>query len=79
MVLVTAANASVMWDGLGKLASTQPSVNFPKKSATRCAGTLKMSSAPMQEHVTVAGVSVIIQMDMDSFMVNFVSVMIENA
>lgn len=33
----------------------------------------------VQVHVTVAGVSVIIQMEMDLFMVNFVSVMIENA
>lgn len=77
--LVTAASAGVMWAGLGKLASTQPSVTLPKKSATRCARTLKMLSAPMQVHVTVAGASVIIQMEMDSFMVNFVSVMIENA
>lgn len=38
-----------------------------------------MSSALMQVHVTVAGVSVIIQMGLDSFMVNFVSVTIENA
>lgn len=33
----------------------------------------------MQVHVTVADVSVIIQMEMDLFMANFVSVMIENA
>lgn len=33
----------------------------------------------LQVHVTVAGASVIIQMEMDSFMANFASVMIENA
>lgn len=33
----------------------------------------------MQVHVTVAGVNVIIQMEMGLFMVNFVSVMTENA
>lgn len=33
----------------------------------------------IQVHVTVADVSVIIQMEMDLFMANFVSVMIENA
>lgn len=38
-----------------------------------------MLSAPMQVHVTVVGASVIIQMEMDSSMENFVSVMIENA
>jgi hypothetical protein len=51
-VIVTAASASVMWDGLGKLVSTQPSVTWPKKSATRCARTPKMSSAPMQVRTT---------------------------
>lgn len=38
-----------------------------------------MLSAPMQVHVTVAGACVIIQMEVDSFMANSVSVMIENA
>lgn len=38
-----------------------------------------MSSAPMQVHATAAGASVIIQMEVDLFMANFVSVTIENA
>lgn len=79
MGLVTVGNADVTWDGLGMLASIRLTVTSRRRKATKCARILKILFAPTQVPVTVAGVSVMTQMEMDSFMVNFVSVMIENA
>lgn len=76
---VTVGSANVMKAGMVKLVSIQLLAILHGRQAMKCVRIPKISSVLVQAHVSVAGVNVQTQKEMDWSMVNFVNVMTENA